>query len=106
MKTKLFLIILLTFFVFYTVLFIGYQNGYYKNKYQKAKELTESQIIEFEKDIHEGKSIDLKEYVFYERRDYTNNLSKNIYRVSLELEKVIDYVVRVTFNNVSKAVNE
>lgn len=106
MLNKLLLTLFLSSFVFYTFLFIGYENGYYKTKHEKAKELTDAQIIEFEQDIKDGKSIDLKKYVLYEEKDYTNPLSKNVYNVSLKLEKAIDIVIKIIFKEMSKAVTD
>ena len=104
MRNKIFLTLFLSIFVFYTFSFIGYQRGYYKTKHEKARELTEKQIIEFEKDIKNGDSIDLKKYVLYEEKDYTSNLSKDVYKISLTLERIIDITVKAAFKEMSKAV--
>ena len=53
--------------------------GYYKTKEEKAKILTEEQIIKFEEDIKNGKSIDITEYINFFNEDDINieNLSRS-----------------------------
>lgn len=98
MKNKVFLFIFLSFVVFFFILLFAEEHGYYQNKNEKAKILTESQIKEFEKDISEGKNIDLKKYVLYEDKDYSNGLSKDVYNISLEVEKIFDKTIKIIFN--------
>ena len=106
MKNKIFLIIFLSLFIFFSILLIAQSQGYYKNKNEKAKILTEEQIKEFEKDVSNGKSIDIKKYVLYEDKDYSNKISKDIYNMSLKLESVFNGTIKLIFNGASKAVND
>ena len=76
MKNKVILIIFLALFTFYSLLLIAQKEGYYKSRNEKAKILTQEQIEEFEKDVSLGKSVDIRKYVLYEDKDYSNNLSK------------------------------
>lgn len=103
---KIPLVIFLSLFTFFAVLLLAEEGGYYKTRSERAKILTEEQIKNFEKDVSEGKSIDVKKYVLYEDKDYTNNLSDGVYRMSLKLESVFDNTVRLIFNSASKAVND
>ena len=106
MKNKVILIIFLALFTFYSLLLIAQKEGYYKSRNEKAKILTQEQIEEFEKDVSLGKSVDIRKYVLYEDRDYSNNLSDDIYDVSLKLESVFDTTIKFVFNGVSQAVND
>lgn len=103
---KIPLIVLLSLFTFYVILLLAQSQGYYKTRSEKAKILTDEQIINFEKDVREGKKIDIKKYVLYEDRDYSNDVSSNIYRISLKLEGVFDKTIRLIFNSASQAVND
>ncbi len=103
---KIPLIFLLSLFTFYIVLLLAQSQGYYKTRSQKAKILTDEQIINFEQDVRDGKSIDVKKYVMYEDKDYTNDVSNNIYRISLKFERVFDKTIRLIFNSASQAVND
>ena len=106
MKNKIFLVIFLSLFIFYIILLVAEQQGYYKNRNEKAKILTEEQIIEFEKDIENGKNIDIRKYVLYESKDYSNKLSNKIYRISLKLEEIVNDVVKIIFTSAEKAVSD
>lgn len=103
---KLPLIALLSLFTFYIILLLAQSQGYYKTRSEKAKILTDEQITKFERDVSNGKKIDVKKYVLYEDKDYTNDISDNIYRISLKFEKVFDKTIRIVFNNASHAVND
>ncbi len=106
MKNKIFLIIMSSFFVFFVILLLAEQQGYYKNRNEKAKTLTEEQIKSFEDDISKGKSIDVKKYVLYEDKDYSNKVTSNVYRTSLKLEKVVDGVIKYIFNGAGSIVKD
>ena len=94
----------MTFLVFFLILIFAQSQGYYKNRNEKAKILTDEQINEFEKDIAKGKEIDIKKYVLYEDKDYSNNVSSNVYKTSLKIEKVIDKAVKLIFKGTSNMV--
>ena len=104
MRNKIVLFIFLTLTVFFMLLMFAQSQGYYKNRNEKAKILTEKQINEFEKDIAKGKNVDIKKYVLYEDKDYTNKVSNNIYKTSLQVEKVVDKTIKLIFNRASNMV--
>ena len=106
MKNKVILIIFLALFTFYSLLLIAQKEGYYKSRNEKAKILTQEQIEEFEKDVSLGRSVDIRKYVLYEDKDYSNNLSDDIYSVSFILVSVFDTIIKFIFNGVSKTVND
>ncbi len=96
----IFLILLFTFLV----LLFAESNGYYETKTTKAKILTEEQIKEFEKDIQEGKNVDITEYVMDTKMNYSSDLSNNIYKMSLKLEKTIDNTIKYIFKKTADAI--
>ena len=104
MKNKIALFLFLTFFVFFVILLLAESQGYYKNRNEKAKVLTDEQIQNFEKDISQGKNIDIKKYVLFEDKNYSNKLSKNIYKTSLKLEGAIDKTIKMIFSKASNMV--
>ena len=106
MKNKVFLFIISTFFIFFVVLLLAQSEGYYQNKNEKAKALTDEQIKEFEQDVSNGKSIDIRKYVLYEEKDYSNNVSKDIYKISLKLENVVDKTLKLIFNNAASVIED
>ncbi len=106
MKDKIIKFVLFSFLVFFLVLLFAEHFGYYETKEERVKTLTEKQIEEFENDIKNGKKIDITDYVIEENKDYTNNLSKSIYKISLRLEKRTDQIIRLIFNKAGKLVND
>ena len=103
---KFILVFLLSLFTFYVILLLAQSQGYYKTRSEKAKILTDEQITKFEKDVQEGRKIDITEYTIYKDKDYTNGISTNIYKVSLKLETVVDKTIKLIFNNASHAVSD
>ena len=106
MKNKVFIFILVAFMVFFGLLLFAQSNGYYQSKNIKAKVLTERQIKEFEQDIEDGKKIDLKKYVLYEEKDYTNDITDKFYKISLKLEGFMDKTIKLVFNKTGKLVSD
>ena len=104
MKNTLIKIIILSLVVFFLVLVFAEKSGYLKTKEEKNKILTEEQIEIFERDIAQGKKVDINDYVVDNYKDYTNEVSNNFYRVSLKLEKGVDGIIKFIFKGVSRAV--
>ena len=105
MKNKIVLILFLSVFTFYAMLLVAQKEGYYKSKNEKVKNLTAKQIQEFEQDIQEGKSIDVRKYILYDNKNYSNNISSNVYSISLKLESIFDTSIKFIFNSMAKDVN-
>lgn len=106
MKNRFFLFMFLSFVVFFVILLVAESQGYYKNRNEKAKIMTEEEIKRFEEDILLGRDIDISDYVLYDDMDYSNKVSSNVYKVSLKLESVIDGVLKVIFSGTSKMVSD
>ncbi len=104
MKNTLIKIIILSLVVFFLVLVFAEKSGYLKTKEEKNKILTEEQIEIFERDIAQGKKVDINDYVVDNYKDYTNEVSNNFYRVSLKLEKGVDGIIKFIFKGASRAV--
>ena len=105
MKDKIaygiFVILLLFFFTF----IFAEKLGYYTPQSTKTKALTEEQIKLFEEDIKNGKEIDVTKYTNNLKKDYSNNLSKGIYKVSLRLESFIDKSIKSIFKSIEKSMD-
>ena len=41
-----------------------------------------------------------------EYKDYSNKISKDVYRVSLKLENIVDSAIKMVFNGVGSLVSE
>ena len=89
----------------FLVILFSQKTEYYQKKLTQSKILTEEQIKKFEKDVEDGKNVDLIDYVIDENKDYTSDLSNNVYNVSLKLEKTIDKIIKFIFNEMGKVIN-
>lgn len=83
-------IALIVLFIGYISLFILNKTGYYEGNMRKKMELTNKQIEKFEKDIKDGKQIDINDYLIDKKDDYTNNTSKVGYYISTSIEKILN----------------
>lgn len=92
-------------FSFFVLLFAE-KIGYYSNKTNKAKALTEEQIKIFEQDIKDGKEINIEEYVINKTTNYSTDLSNSLYKVSLELEGCVDKVIKFIFKKASEVIEK
>lgn len=106
MKNRFFLFLFLSFVVFFTILLVAESQGYYKNRNEKAKIMTDEEILRFEEDIASGRDIDVSDYILYEDKDYSNKISSNVYKASLKLESVVDGIIRFIFSGTSKMVSD
>ena len=90
----IFYIILLTFCMVY---FSG-KTGYYETNLQKNTLLTSDAIKDFEKDIADGKAVDIKDYINAEVPDYRNIYSKTGDKIS----KTVDMILNEGVGKVSR----
>ena len=98
---KTFIIIIITTFIFsYTI----EKSGYYEYNLQTKKNLTEKEIKEFEKDIKEGKNIDIKKYMKDNNTNYSNTLTKTTSNISIKLNKYIKLMLTDSFNIFEKLI--
>lgn len=81
--------ILLVLFTVYVVLFILNETGYYEKTVRNKTIMTEIRKEEFEKDIAEGKALDIISYL-PEKEDYANILTKGANFIEKELGIIID----------------
>ena len=99
-KNNIFLKIITILFLIFISLYLLDNLGYY-NIASKNKIITEKKMKEFERDIQEGKKIDLKEYT----RDETNY--KNIYsEIGYNTSMFIDKVLNKSFSRIGKILKE
>ena len=82
-------------FVGFTVLYFSQATGYYEYKIHDKVALTDEEIKKFEKDIKDGKDIDVEKYVQSELPKYNNDLSN----LGLNLSKKIS-------NSITKGINK
>ncbi|MDD2409143.1 MAG: hypothetical protein PHD03_00250 [Bacilli bacterium] len=93
-KFKIIFYILLLSFCF--VYFSG-KTGYYETNLQKNTLLTSDAIKEFEKDVAEGKAVNIKDYIKADVNDYHNSYSNLGFYISKSIDTILtDGVSKIT----------
>ncbi len=92
-------------FLFYTLLiifaflYIMGKTGYYENKLSSSAKLTKEAILEFEKDVADGKPVDIKDYIKTDDKDYKNKYSSLGYTISNTIDTALNdgtkYIVKI-----------
>lgn len=80
---RLFYVILV---VFISLYFAG-KTGYYENRLSRKASLTKEAIKQFEKDVEDGKMVDISSYVDSNVKEYNNRYSN----IGLRVSNLIDY---------------
>ena len=93
-------IILIAFFLSYII----EKSGYYEYNLKNKKNLTEEEIKQFEKDVKEGKDIDINNYLKDNKIDYSNKLTKTTSSVSIKLNKYLTKAINNTFDIFGKLI--
>ncbi len=93
-------------FISYLALFISQKSGYVNFQNYKKTALTKEKIIEFEKDIKNGKKIDIEKYQVDVKKNYGNKLSNTGYFISNNISSLVYKGVISFFNTVGKLAKE
>lgn len=94
---------ILLFFSF-VVIYLLELTGYYEYQNHKKTVLTEQQIKRFEKDVADGKEININEYLIINETKYNNILSKFTSKLSSGISNIVQSGVESTFKVLSKLV--
>ena len=89
-KKNYFLIILSILFIVFAAYMVAYNSGYYEANVSRKSKITEEKLQEFEKDVKEGKEIDIKDYVENDFVDYSSSFSKMGNRLSSSIDTFMD----------------
>lgn len=93
---------LMSFIIFLTIYF-SQAMGYYEYEQYKKKELTEEQIRRFEKDISEGKEIDIDSYL-EPKKSYENKISNLTLNVSDTIGRYMTKGIEFIFGGIGKLI--
>ncbi len=86
-KPNWFIRLLTILFFIYISLYIALESGYYETKVATKATLTEDSIKQFEQDIKDGKPIDVNNYTYDEKKDFSNNTTDVAIFLSERIEK-------------------
>lgn len=105
-KNKMYKFIFMVFFISFIVVYFSELTGYYEYQNHKKSTLTEEKIKQFEKDVAEGKEVDINDYVVVETKNYNNGLSKLTSKLSDGISSLVQSGVENTFKFLSNLVEE
>lgn len=94
---KVFWKIFLAFFIAYFALYVSEATGYYEFEQHKKTTLTQEKIKEFEKDVADGKKIDIDKYMGEKEINYQNKISKTGLYISENIGKYVQDGLESTF---------
>lgn len=103
---KIFKNILIFLFIIFIALYISQSTGYYEYEQYKKVALTNEQIKQFEKDVKEGKKVDVKDYVSETKKEYGNKISNAGLTISKKIEKYVKKFINSVFDNIGDVVKE
>ena len=81
-------------------------SGYYEYHLQEKTVLTNEKIKEFEKDVKDNQKIDIKNYLTYEEKDYTNKVTNLVYSISNNGNKIARNCLKAIFKKLSYLVED
>ena len=93
-KKNIWLRILGLLFILYLSLMIAIDAGYYEKIMGEKTIITEEKMKEFERDIKEGKDVELYDYI-KEEKDYSNIFTKSGYKISHVVENIMGHGIDV-----------
>lgn len=85
-----FKIIMILLFISYLSLYILNITGYYNGSIRRKVEFTSEQIELFEKDIKDGKEVDINDYLKDQNKNYVNGASRLGYNISTNVDKLLN----------------
>ncbi len=99
-------VLLLAIVIIFLVMFFTSSSGYYEYELNKKATLTQEAIDEFEKDIEEGKEIDINDYLVEDKKDYSNTFSNIGLEISNKIGEIFKEGVKLIFNSVGNLVDD
>ena len=81
-------------------------SGYYQTELQERMILTQEAINAFEKDVKNGKDIDINNYLDIKQKNYDNKFTKSGRYLSKKLNNFISEGLKKTLKIITKAIEE
>lgn len=103
---KIFKLFIWFLFLSFLVLYFAQEFGYYENLNSKKASITEEKIKQFEKDVKQGKKINVENYVSDVKKDYNNKISSFGLFTSKSFAKYFKIGINGIFGGIDKMVNE
>ena len=105
MKNKVLKMILAILFIYFLIILVSSQTGYYEYNNNLKATYTEEKIKEFEKDVMEGKNVNIKDYITNDKKDYTNKITDVGAKMSNIVIKSVNLALKESYKIIEKLVN-
>lgn len=102
--TKIFNISFIVLLITFLALYVSQSTGYYNYEQHKKMVLTEEKIKQFEKDVKQGKNLDLESYLDSPVKNYQNKVSSFGYQLSYNIGKYTKFGIQKTFGFLNKVI--
>lgn len=101
---KFILILLCLLFIIFLIIFCSSKTNYYEYANHKKVLITSEKIEEFERDISEGKNVNINDYIKDENKDYSNNVTRVGDFISNNILSVSGKAIKISYNFISKVI--
>ena len=105
-KSNFLKVLFIMLFISYITIFIAQKSGYIDFQNYKKSYLTKEKIMEFEKDVKNGKKIKIENYRVTTKSNYSNKLSNIGYFISKNISTLIYKGVVNFFDTIGKLARE
>lgn len=95
---KPFRVILIVLFIVFISLYVSQATGYYDYQQYQKTEITAEKMKQFEKDVKDGKNIDLEDYLEDKTHNYNSKLSTAGLNVSNSIKNFAQKGIGGAFN--------
>ena len=92
-------------FISFLALYISQNTGYYEFSEHRKMALTEESIRQFEKDVKNGKEVDINTYLKDVKKNNSNKLSDMGLSLSKKIEKTVKGGIEGAFKFLEKFIN-
>ena len=101
---KFILILMFLLFIIFLIIYYSSSSNYYENSNYKKVKFTNEKIEQFEKDVENGKNVNINDYISDESKDYSNNITKAGDFISNNLFDFSSKAIKISYNFISKVI--
>lgn len=105
MPNKIFKGILIILVLIFLVMVFTSSSGYYEYELNKKTTLTNEEILKFEKDLKDGKKIDINNYVRSDTKQYDNKVSRLGNNISKKVDGVMSLGIKYLFKYIENSID-
>ena len=102
---KTFYVVMSILFIVFICIFSSSTSGYYEYSNNKKNTFTEEKMKEFEKDVEEGKNVNIKDYIEDNSKDYSNKITRLGDNISNLVYNSANFVLKGGFKMIEKMLN-